>query len=589
MQRKTLLSGILAGIIISASAALGAERLVPSQYPTIQAGLDAAAPGDTVIVADGTYTGPGNRDLDFGGNSITVRSENGPDNCIIDCENTTGHRGFNFHSGEDANSVVDGLTITNGRASSHGGAIYCSGASPTIKNCIITGNRTIAGSDRNGHGGNATNGGGIYLLNSNAQIVNCTISNNQTGRGGHGWMFNDGSNLIPGHGGDGGHGGGIYCSNSSPAIENCTITDNQTGNGGNGNSDSSTSEPGNGGDAGHGAGIYCLNSSPILRNCTITTNRTGNGGNGSWDPPGSGGDAGHGAGIYCSNSSALTVVNTNISGNDTGSGGGPIPGGGWGGDGGGICCLDSSFSLETTTVRNNVTGGGGDPMQCGSGGGIFCQNSTATLFNCKIVNNWSVLPGAGVCCYGTFAVITGSTLSGNQSVSPDCGLFFGNWAIISNCIIWNNGSCEISGSATVTYSDIKGGWPGAGNIDADPCFVSGPWGNYYLSQITAGQASDSPCVDVGSDTAANLGMDVFTTRTDQVRDAGIVDLGYHYTGTHPDLNNDGLVNMLDYAILASQWRSEPGQPSADVAPGTGDNMVDYLDVAVLANSWLLQQ
>jgi hypothetical protein len=62
-------------------------------------------------------------------------------------------------------------------------------------------------------------------------------------------------------------------------------------------------------------------------------------------------------------------------------------------------------------------------------------------------------------------------------------------------------------------------------IDADPLFVTGPQGNYYLSQIAAGQGTDSPCVDTG-DPASH--MIVGTTRTDEVPDSGVVDMGYHY-------------------------------------------------------------
>ena len=53
---------------------------------TIKAGINAAVDGDEVVVADGLYTGSGNRELDFGGRDLVVRSANGPDNCIIDCE-----------------------------------------------------------------------------------------------------------------------------------------------------------------------------------------------------------------------------------------------------------------------------------------------------------------------------------------------------------------------------------------------------------------------------------------------------------------------------------------------------------------------
>jgi subtilisin family serine protease len=70
--------------------------------------------------------------------------------------------------------------------------------------------------------------------------------------------------------------------------------------------------------------------------------------------------------------------------------------------------------------------------------------------------------------------------------------------------------------------------PGSGNINADPCFVSGA--GYFLSQIAAGQIFTSPCVDAGSDEANVPGIDLanYTTRTDSVGDQNIVDMGYHY-------------------------------------------------------------
>ena len=127
--------------ILFSSIAFGATINVPGDQPTIQAGIDAASDGDTVLVADGTYTGEGNKNLDFKGKAITVQSENGAESCIIDCENEG--RGFYFHTGEGVDSVVSGFTITNGRptgATLHSGGIYCSSSSPTITNCIISNN-----------------------------------------------------------------------------------------------------------------------------------------------------------------------------------------------------------------------------------------------------------------------------------------------------------------------------------------------------------------------------------------------------------------------------------------------------------------
>ena len=71
----------------------GATILVPLDQPTIQAGVNATADDDTVLVASGTYTGSGNRDIEID-KRIVVMSEEGPDSTIIDCQNVDG--GFVF-------------------------------------------------------------------------------------------------------------------------------------------------------------------------------------------------------------------------------------------------------------------------------------------------------------------------------------------------------------------------------------------------------------------------------------------------------------------------------------------------------------
>jgi len=156
----------------------------PSDFNDIQAAINDANDDDVVIVADGIYTGAGNRDINFNGLAITVKSENGPENCIIDCNGTEAepHRGFRFDSGEDANSVLDGFTITNGYAEDGGGGVYCSSSSPTISSCILTGNFAGFG------------GGGMVIAyrDSDPTLTNCTFSGNSAGACGGAILLVDG-------------------------------------------------------------------------------------------------------------------------------------------------------------------------------------------------------------------------------------------------------------------------------------------------------------------------------------------------------------------------------------------------------------
>ena len=110
---RILFSLLLAFLLCS--TVFSATIHVPADQPTIQAGIDSAVPGDTILVADGTYTGGGNRNIDFGGENIVLMSENGPEFTVIDCEGSSSdpRRGFTFHSGEDSSAVVDGFTTSS--------------------------------------------------------------------------------------------------------------------------------------------------------------------------------------------------------------------------------------------------------------------------------------------------------------------------------------------------------------------------------------------------------------------------------------------------------------------------------------------
>jgi len=249
------------------------------QYPSIQAAIDAAVGGDIIILAPGTFGGDGNRDLDFKGKAITLCSTDPNDPnivaaTIIDCNGSEGHchRGFYFHSGEDANSVVEGLTITNG-FHGRGGGILCIASSPIIRNNIITGNKIEYGAD---------GGGGIGCWDgASPLIVGNIISDNhcEPGGGGGGICCRRASlptitdNIIAGNSAS--QGSGILCY-GSPTISNCTFIGNTTpGMGGGILIDGSpilTNCTFSGNSAAQGGGMYNYESSPTLTNCRFIAN-----------------------------------------------------------------------------------------------------------------------------------------------------------------------------------------------------------------------------------------------------------------------------------------------------------------------------
>ncbi len=150
---------------------------------TIQMALFVATDGDEVVVADGTYTGPWNKNVDPGGLEVTLRSANGPVNCTIDCEDDG--RGFHFRTAEGPATIVDGFTVI--RASQE--PVYCyNGAGPVIRNCVITGHTDSAAIQC--HDGSAAtveactltdNSCGVSVGESNVTLIGCTILRNVMG------------------------------------------------------------------------------------------------------------------------------------------------------------------------------------------------------------------------------------------------------------------------------------------------------------------------------------------------------------------------------------------------------------------------
>ena len=300
-------------------------------------------------------------------------------------------------------------------------------------------------------------------------------------------------------------GGGMYCFESSPTLIDCVIRDNV---------------------AEAGAGMMCMNDgSPTLVGCTITENHASDNGGGlfSWS--------------YFGPVSSPTFIECTIT-NNTSAGPGNYHGGGamsisrgsaiftncmitdnHARYGGGIC-----LQLFATPVFTNclLAGNTADSW----GGGILSTQSSPLFVNCDVIDNQCGYQGGGILAFAGTGdmVLLNSIVHGN--VAP-----FGPQA----CLRFSSG--VPAPSLSLSYSDVQGGQPGiymdagctlnwgAGMIDADPLFTAGPRGASYLSQLAAGQAADSPCLDQGDPFSALIAG---TTRTDHVPDSGRVDMGYHY-------------------------------------------------------------
>jgi hypothetical protein len=213
------------------------------QAPTIQAGLNAAADGDTVLLMDGTYTGVGNINIDFGGKSILLTSENGPDVTIIDCQGN--NRAFRIYSSEGPNTIISNLTLRNGNQA-NGASFQLQGTSPTITGNIIEGgNAAAAGGgiyfDGGGSptiadnifiGNSASEGGAIYCNGGSAIIQSNTFIENSATSGGAGLHLRNNSDAIVSNNiiAFGTQGPGILCeSGSDPTISCSNIFGNAGG------------------------------------------------------------------------------------------------------------------------------------------------------------------------------------------------------------------------------------------------------------------------------------------------------------------------------------------------------------------------
>lgn len=391
-----------------------------AQHPfdAIQEAIDASDDGDTVEVLDGEYRGEGNRELDYDGRLITVRSRNGPENCTILCDGEA--RGFIFHSGESAQAVVSGLTIRSGLArlsSSYGGGaedrppddfggcIYSIDTSVVIEDCVIT----DCTAERVG--------GGVYFEGGTPVLRNCTIRENEAHDAG----------------------AGIRTVDCSPTIENCSITDNKT-----------TGIPAVRGD---GAGISCDGGAPLISQCNISDNSA---------------KFGRAAGVFLGGGGRLVecVVHSNSCADNSEGGIGSR----------GDVTLDRCIITENQAIDGaGVFHGGGTltVVNCiiarnrgvnhyddASGAAIEFLDPVVVI-NSTIMDNQTASNAAP----GGISQFEGA----------------GEHLTIVNSILWDLDSVTIPPGASIEYSCVMGNWEGTGNIDSDPKFVDAVGGDYHLA------------------------------------------------------------------------------------------------------------
>jgi parallel beta-helix repeat protein len=430
--------------------------VVPTDYPTIQAAIDMAVIGDTILLLDGTYTGVGNKDLDYLGKAITVQSLSGdPNAVIIDCEGEG--RGFHFHNGEGTGSVLKGVTITNGNQTSYGGGAYCDGTSPVFENCIFVANK--AGSS----------GGGVAMRNSSSpRFTECSFISNISSSGGGGVYCTGGSPtflhctfrgnrmLYENYAGGAGGGGG-YASGASTTFIHCDFIDNRAPNGGGWRSYQSDTTfdycrfLGNTANAGNGGGTDQTGGTLVLNECEFDDNRA-----------------------------------YQLSGFSSG-------------DGGAVNTYEIALNANRCTFTNNLA--------TSAGGALYLRGCAQQRFtNCVIANNTAsfgtamyILDYYNECT--TEQQFVNCTISNNDApddpaTSYAVYLSKAN-ARFNNCIIWGNNTesaISYSSDLIVTYSNIEGGtgasWYGDGCIDTDPFFIAAS--DWHLE-------SSSPCIDTGTD------------------------------------------------------------------------------------------
>lgn len=223
---------VLVGFRSAASAEISVKADGTGDYVTIQDAVNAAAPLDEIVLEDGVFLGAGNRDIQFFGKDLVVRSRNGAAAVTIDTQGSSGdpHRAFRLGAGETSASRIDGLTITGGFVegpfpeSGGGGILVEYGTHPVIENCIFDGNEA---------GFQGFGAGLLAWEDCDITLRDCTFINGTSGWYGGGFVLRkfcdalvERVNVISNYALHAG--GGASITNSDVILNDCVFIDNET-------------------------------------------------------------------------------------------------------------------------------------------------------------------------------------------------------------------------------------------------------------------------------------------------------------------------------------------------------------------------
>jgi predicted outer membrane repeat protein len=421
-------------------------------------------------------------------------------------------------SGTCGSAVLDGFTITGASGGFYGGGMYNDSGTPTVCNCTFRANAALEGA-------------GMYNFKSSPIVTDCIFSMNCTKWWGAGMSnIRDSSPTITGCTFSGNYagldGGGIYNYRSSTKVTDCTFSENSAEYGGgmancrsSGVTVANSTFNENYGSLGGGGMDNCEDSCLIVTACEFTKN-TGNSGGG-----------------MCNANSSPTVTNCVFFGNEATYGGA-------------ISTKNDSL-LTLTACRFNGN-------RAKHGGAISnYSNGIVTAVNCIFSGNSSKYV-SGVYNSPGSLILTNCTFAGNSTAQGwvlECNSYLGPCNFeLTNCILFNGGwEIAIYGdhetAVAITFSDIQTGWPGEGNIDADPVFVRSPddggdgWADDPTTPAVDEAANNdfgdlrllpaSLCIDAGKDEA--VPPSIVTDFSGDPRIVGpAVDMGaYEYQGYIP--------------------------------------------------------